>query len=340
MVQALKIGVIGGGFGPGTGPDTYSRALAEALGERVRPVTGDGEGLDLVHVVDAKRVSPRLLDRLRPPIVLDFHDYYWTLRPDYPAPDRALRLLRQRQLHRHHLAATRHAAAVIVHSQVVARATEQEIRALGLPRPPAVCIVPYMIPPEAITPAGETRPAPAPPLILLVGRDLFRKGFDVLLKALPRVREVFPEVRAMVVGREYFHTRLAAKLMGRGQVEFPGHQDPAALRRLVERATVVVLPSHQEALPISVLEAMAAGTPVVASNVGGIPEAVEDGVSGLLHRPGDPADLAEKILRVLSEPGLREVLVAGGRARVAEFGPGPMASALEAAHAAALEARS
>jgi glycosyltransferase involved in cell wall biosynthesis len=80
---------------------------------------------------------------------------------------------------------------------------------------------------------------------------------------------------------------------------------------------------------------MAAGTPVVASRVGGIPEAVADGVSGLLHRPGDPADLAEKILRVLADPDLRATLVAGGREQVRRFSPAAMAAALADAYAAA-----
>lgn len=337
----MKIGLLGGGFGTGTGPDTYARSLAEALGDRAAPVTADG--LDVVHVVDAKRVSLHHLAHIRVPVALDFHDDYWTAPPGYPAPDLILRRWRRRQLRRHHLAALRFAASVIVHSRAVEQSLTREIAALRLPAPPRVCLVPLALPDAETVGKGKgadeastgTAGSDGKPIILFVGRDLFRKGFPTLLAALPRVREKFPGARAVVVGREYRHTRLAARLMAGEQVEFLGHQDPAALAELYRRAAVVVLPSQQEAFGLTLLEAMAAGTPVVASRVGGIPEAVEDGVSGLLHRPGDAADLAEKILAVLSDPGLRSALVAGGRERVKTFNRPAMTAALDIAYAAA-----
>jgi glycosyltransferase involved in cell wall biosynthesis len=82
---------------------------------------------------------------------------------------------------------------------------------------------------------------------------------------------------------------------------------------------VFCLPSHREGLGTSVLDAMAAGIPVVAARGGGIPEMVEDERSGILVPPGEPRRLAEAIERVLCVPSLRERLVAGGEERVRMF---------------------
>lgn len=90
------------------------------------------------------------------------------------------------------------------------------------------------------------------------------------------------------------------------------------LERLYARAAVVVLPSHREGLPLCVLEAMAHGRPVVASAVGGIPELVEDGVTGYLVEPGDVAGLRAAIERLLADPALRRRMGRAARERVAE----------------------
>jgi glycosyltransferase involved in cell wall biosynthesis len=90
----------------------------------------------------------------------------------------------------------------------------------------------------------------------------------------------------------------------------------AELERLYARAAVVVLPSHREGLPLCVLEAMAHGRPVVASAVGGIPELVEDGVTGLLVPPGDVAALRAAVERLLADPVLRRRLGREARRRV------------------------
>jgi glycosyltransferase involved in cell wall biosynthesis len=91
------------------------------------------------------------------------------------------------------------------------------------------------------------------------------------------------------------------------------------LEQLYARAAVVVLPSHREGLPLSVLEAMAHGRPVVASAVGGIPELVQDGVTGLLVPPGDVDALRSALERLLADPILRRRMGRAGRRRVAEL---------------------
>jgi glycosyltransferase involved in cell wall biosynthesis len=88
------------------------------------------------------------------------------------------------------------------------------------------------------------------------------------------------------------------------------------LARLYERAAVVVFPSRQEGLPLSLLEAMAHGCPVVATRVGGIPQLVHDGDTGLLVPPGEPAALRSAIETVLADPALGRRLGRAARRRV------------------------
>ena len=88
------------------------------------------------------------------------------------------------------------------------------------------------------------------------------------------------------------------------------------LERLYDRAAVVVLPSYREGLPLCVLEAMAHGRPVVATAVGGIPQLVEDGRTGLLVEPGDAEALRSALERLLSDPELRRRMGRAARARV------------------------
>ena len=99
-------------------------------------------------------------------------------------------------------------------------------------------------------------------------------------------------------------------------VELVGERDDVP--ELLATADLFVLSSRSEGLPLSILEAMAAGLPVVASRVGGIPEVVVDGETGLLVPPGDPQRLADAVERLLADPSLRRRLGEAGRRRVAE----------------------
>jgi glycosyltransferase involved in cell wall biosynthesis len=82
---------------------------------------------------------------------------------------------------------------------------------------------------------------------------------------------------------------------------------------MLDEADLFLLPSHAEGLPVSMLEAMAAGLPVIVTPVGGIPEAIQDGRNGLLAQPRNPEELAAAIRRLLTDEGLRSRL--GQRAR-------------------------
>lgn len=132
------------------------------------------------------------------------------------------------------------------------------------------------------------------------------KGHEHLFDAVRALRERV-DVQLLVAGsgeREAALRSQAADLAGR--VVFLGHRDDIPL--LMAACDLVVLPSLFEALPTALMEAAAAGRPVVASEVGGVPEIVEHGKTGLLVPPGDPAALADAIERVLLDSGLSRQL--------------------------------
>ncbi|MEA2272700.1 MAG: hypothetical protein QOI98_1408 [Solirubrobacteraceae bacterium] len=153
----------------------------------------------------------------------------------------------------------------------------------------------------------ELRPpeAPAPwpagdgPVVGFIGRIEPRKGPLDLVEAAPAIRWGAPGARIVVVGDDPYASD--PDYLGRVQeapgVEHYGWVDnaPGVMRHL----DVLVCPSHEEPFGTVVAEAMAVGTPVVATRVGGIPEVLEDGVSGVLVTPGDPDALAAGVLRVL-----------------------------------------
>ncbi len=168
-----------------------------------------------------------------------------------------------------------------------------------------------------------------PDLIVLVGRIHPRKGHHVLIRALPRVRAARPDARVVFVGGAVYSPepeyeedlrRLVAELSLDAMVEFAGHSDRPT--EMMRRAGVVVVPSYSEGLPNVVLEAMSVGTPVVATSVGGTPEAIEDRMTGLLVPPDDPGALADAIIETLTDPAATAQRVEAARSVVRDaFSP-------------------
>ena len=149
---------------------------------------------------------------------------------------------------------------------------------------------------------------------LAIARLHPQKGLGYLLQAAT----LLPHVRFLVAGDGPARSELTRKadtLRLGDRFRFLGEREDVPA--LLKAADVFVLPSLYEGLPVSVLEAMAAGTPVVATAVGGTDEAVVDGESGILVPPRDPEALANAIREVLSNPPLATKLVAGAKARVA-----------------------
>ncbi|UCG50630.1 MAG: glycosyltransferase [Candidatus Latescibacterota bacterium] len=142
------------------------------------------------------------------------------------------------------------------------------------------------------------------PVIGLVARLSPEKNHTTLIEAFGRVVQEIDTARLVLVGAGELREKLRDQVRQMGladSVKFIGEQkDIGAILSVFD---VFALPSKEEGLGITLLEAMAVGVPVVATRVGGIPEIVEDGVTGKMVPPGDPAKLAEAILWVLKNPG-------------------------------------
>ncbi len=141
------------------------------------------------------------------------------------------------------------------------------------------------------------------PFVLFAGRLSEEKGIRDLVEATRGLQ--------LVVAGDGPLRWLVPDALG-----FVPHQE---LERLYDRAAIVVLPSYREGLPVCVIEAMAHGRPVVATAVGGIPELVEDGRTGLLVAPGDAAGLRVALERLLSDAELRDRMGLAGRNRVSRL---------------------
>lgn len=172
---------------------------------------------------------------------------------------------------------------------------------------------------DAFLAAGASANPQRPPIILYAGVVVRLKGIWELVQAFARVVREFPGARLRVTGRiqdaEYFRetARLAEESCPAGSVGFCEAVPQRELARQMAEASVFVLPSFSEGLPRVVFEAMATGTPTIGSRVGGIPELIEDGVTGWLVPPGDVDALAEKIMWVLRHPS--EARAMGEKAR-------------------------
>ncbi|HPQ68789.1 MAG TPA: glycosyltransferase [bacterium] len=156
-------------------------------------------------------------------------------------------------------------------------------------------------------------------LVGVIGSLYPVKGQGTLLRAMPRLIAAVPDIHLAVVGRGDMRAALerqAADLGIAEYVTFTGYREDA--REKLACFDLIVVPSKYEGLSLLVVESMAAGRPVIATHVGGNPEAIEDGVSGLLVPPDDPEVLADACLHVIGDPALAKRLGREARRRVAE----------------------
>lgn len=164
-------------------------------------------------------------------------------------------------------------------------------------------------------------PPMQPPRLLFLGRLRDKKGVHDLVRAMPAVLARHPAALFTLAGDGDLEgtARLARELGVEHALRLPGWVDGAAKDALLAEATVLVLPSYFEGLPVCVLEAMAEGVPVVASAVGGIPEVLDHGHCGLLHAAGDVEALAQAMLALLDDPARGAALRQAAHARALQL---------------------
>jgi glycosyltransferase involved in cell wall biosynthesis len=299
-------------------PILTPKGIAELVGARraIRRAIDDVSA-DLIHAnsIRAGIMAVLAVGRGGPPIVVHVHDAL----PENPLAAGIRRLLLRR------------ADALIAVSRYVARPFTSD-HADG-----RVHVLYNPIDVERFTPHRLTREAaraglglpPDAPLIAVVAQITPWKGQDVAVRALAAVRRRHPDARLLLVGEPKFVSRstrydnlrfrdelrdLIADCGLQDAVEFLGERDdvPAILRAV----DMLLVPSWEEPLGRSMLEAMASGTPVVATDVGGPREVVEDGVSGLLAPPDRPDRWAAAVLRLLDDGALRAGIAAAARTTV------------------------
>jgi glycosyltransferase involved in cell wall biosynthesis len=142
-------------------------------------------------------------------------------------------------------------------------------------------------------------------VLIMVARLHSGKGHRVMFEAMHQLLPSYPKLKLICLGEGSEEPELRAICQSFGLVDcihFGGYQ--RNVPEWLAAADINVLPSFYEGLPLTILEAMAAGLPTVASRVGGIPEALEDGVSGLLVSPGDPRQLADSLSLLLTNTGM------------------------------------
>lgn len=183
----------------------------------------------------------------------------------------------------------------------------------------------------AAAPLADLRD-PERPLLLFVGRLEPRKGLDVLVRAFLRVRAALPRVRLCVVGDGAMRARCQQMIPSsiRHDALFVGHVDDVEKARYFASADLFVAPNvGGESFGIVLLEAMAAGVPIVASDIPGFRTVMRDGRQGRFVAPGDAAALADAVLTLLSNNKLRQAMSVEGRRRAGEYDWPEVADRLE-----------
>ena len=260
--------------------------LATVLAERAPAVVHAHFGTDGALAAGAA-------DRVGVPLVVTFHGFDATVRPEHLAGSPIGRLLLQRWQDvlggRHRIIA-------------VSRFIRDELVRRGA-RPDAITVVPCGVDPEAFTPSTPDAAAP----LLFVGRLVEKKGCADLLHALAG-RPGLPGVD--VVGDGPLRAELEALAQRLGvDARFHGTQDSAVVRKLMSECSVVVMPSRRaangdtEGLPVTSLEAGASGRPVVGYAHSGLVDSVVDGATGVLVTEGDVAALGAALQGLLRDPG-------------------------------------
>lgn len=170
-----------------------------------------------------------------------------------------------------------------------------------------------------VEPARYDAPPASGQGLLFVGRLAAAKGVPVLIEAMPEILSAFPDVHLTLIGDGPDRARLqdqVHRLGLSGAIHFVGYQNQDEVAEALAQSAVFVLPSFAEGVPVVLMEAMAAHRPVVATHITGIPELVEDGVSGRIVAPGDAVAFAKAVCDILAAPDQAATMGEAGRRKV------------------------
>ena len=190
-------------------------------------------------------------------------------------------------------------------------------------RPEKIMVIHNAVEPGLFHPAGgQDDPRKNSLLIGSVGRLHSSKGYDTLLKSMPEVIKEFPQAKLVIAGNGTEKDSLEGirdQLGLSDKVTFLGIKTPEEIRALLRGISLFVMASNYEGFGLAAVEAMASGIPVVATNVGGLLEIVEEGKTGFLVPPDEPLALAHRIICLLKNRNLRVEMGRAGRKRVETF---------------------
>ena len=171
--------------------------------------------------------------------------------------------------------------------------------------------------------SSSSQKEPSAPFVLgVVSRLEPIKGMDLVVPAFAEVFKAYPETQLLVVGDGSLRASMeeqAAQLGCASHIRFVGRQPQEELSQWYTQMDIVLMPSRSEGFGLTAIEAMAHGCVMVASDVGGLPEVVRDGICGLLHRTEDVADMASKICSLIGDPALYTQLRAQSLVEVEKY---------------------
>lgn len=204
--------------------------------------------------------------------------------------------------------------AIVTITEADAKAYREAFPAI----PEKIVCIPNSIPANPNPAAALTEP-----VIMTAGRMTGMKGFDILIKAFAQVADEFPEWKVKIFGRGRDRKKLEGMIAEHGlegRVEMPGPVTP--LDAEWQKASIAAIPSRFEPFGLVIVEAMAAGLPVVCTAVKHGPiEIIDTEENGLLVEPQQPKALADALRRLMSDPDLRRKLADGGKSTAKRFEP-------------------
>jgi glycosyltransferase involved in cell wall biosynthesis len=160
------------------------------------------------------------------------------------------------------------------------------------------------------------------PLVVTALRLIKKKSPDLLISAFAKVLEVIPDAKLAIAGSGREEDNLARQIKSlniTNSVFMVGRLSKERIAQLMVAADVFVLPSKRESFGLSLLEASAAGVPVICSNAGGVPEVFQDGFNALLYPPGDDTAMAKAIIRLIQDRKLAKTISANALETAGRF---------------------